>query len=144
MKNTQPQLKFFIDLAQAQAKIARVFDRSLGGLGLSDFTVLYHLSRAKDGRMRRIDLAHKVGLTASGVTRMLLPMEKIGLVKREASTEDARVSFVELAPGGKRRLDESMERAELLAEELLPKMKIEKGNDISELFSLLALGEIID
>lgn len=116
----QTPLSFFIHLARAQAIIARTFDRSLqGGLGLNEFVILHHLFGAEDQKMRRIDLADKIGLTASGVTRILLPMEKLGMVKREANTLDARVSFVKLAAGGKRLYAEAVESAEEVASELL-------------------------
>ena len=82
--------------------------------------ILHYLSQAEGERMRRIDLAERIGLTASGVTRLLLPMEKIGLVRREPSEHDARVSNVSLAPGGKRLLEERLEAGERLAQELLP------------------------
>jgi DNA-binding MarR family transcriptional regulator len=138
------QLKFFVNLAQVQAIIVRALDRSMdGGLGFNDFIILYHLSQAPSERMRRTDLAEKVALTPSGVTRMLLPMEKIGLVKRESSDTDGRVSYVKLAPGGKRLLDETLESAEAMAEELLPSMKIGKLADLQDIFSLFRLGQII-
>lgn len=88
----------------------------LGGIGLSDFIVLHHLSLAEGQKMRRTDIAEKVGLTASGVTRLLLPMEKIGLVSREPHPTDARSSFVVLAPGGKTKHLEALERLEYSAE----------------------------
>jgi DNA-binding MarR family transcriptional regulator len=139
------QLTFFLKLARVQAIVARSFDRSLGvGIGFTDFVILYYLSQAPDEKMRRIDLADKVALSASGITRLLLPMEKIGLVKREASSSDARVSYVKLAPGGKRLLQESLEKAELISAEFLPETKIKKMDDVSDLFSHLSMGQIID
>lgn len=142
MTKISKKLKFFIDMTRAEALIARAFDRNLGGLGFTWFIILYYLSQAPDERMRRVDLAEKVALTASGITRILLPMEKIGLVKREESDIDGRVSFVKLAPGGKRMLEESIERVEYLSEELLPSTEI-KTKDMSEIFSNFSLGEII-
>ncbi|HWQ59649.1 MAG TPA: MarR family transcriptional regulator [Candidatus Fimivivens sp.] len=120
MNTLHPSMRFFIDLARIQAVLNRRFDSGLGGLGLSEFIILFHLDEAGKEGMRRVDLAEKIGLTASGVTRLLLPMEKIGLVKREANRDDARSSLVMIAPGGKRKLEEGTERAELLAEELVP------------------------
>ncbi|MEY4723742.1 MAG: hypothetical protein RLZZ324_1255 [Candidatus Parcubacteria bacterium] len=122
MSALSPQLRFFLALAKAKAVTGRRFDMRLGfqGVGMSDFQILHHLSLAEGGVMRRTDLAEALGLTASGVTRLLLPMEKIGLVKRVESAHDARVSQVALAASGKRVLSEAMERAEILAEDLLP------------------------
>jgi DNA-binding MarR family transcriptional regulator len=137
MKPINKQLKFFITLAQAHAKINQIFDRHLvGGLGFNDLIILYHLGQAPEEKMRRIDLAEKVGVTPSGITRMLLPMEKLGMIKREAEARDARVSYVKLAPGGKRLLEETLEEAEIVSEELMPSTKLDKMKEISEIFSL--------
>ena len=143
MKPINKQLKFFITLAQVYAKTTQVFDRHLlGGLGFNDLIILYYLGGSPDEKMRRIDLAEKVGLTPSGVTRMLLPMEKLGMVKRESDPRDARVSYVKLASGGKRLLEETLEEAEIVAEELLPSVSLEKMKEISDIFTLFSLGKI--
>ncbi|MBP9718797.1 winged helix-turn-helix transcriptional regulator [Candidatus Gracilibacteria bacterium] len=118
--NFSSALQFFIELAKTQAVVARRFDCGLGGLGFSEFVILHHLQQAKGEKMRRIDLAEKIGLTASGVTRLLAPMEKIGLVKRESNELDARVSYVAIAPGGKRKLTEALEDAEDLSLQMMP------------------------
>lgn len=143
MKPLSKQLKFFLNMASVHSKIARSFDVGLGnGIGFNDFIILYHLQQAPEQKMRRIDLAEAVSLSASGITRLLLPMEKIGLVKREESKFDARVSFVKLAPGGKRLLEEAVERAEMKSEELLSSTDIKEMKDLSEIFSLFSLNKI--
>lgn len=125
-------VKFFLDLAQVQAVLTRRFDSGLGGLGQSEFMILLALSQSEGESMRRIDLAERIGLTASGVTRLLAPMEKVGLIKREANAEDARVSSVMLAKGGKQKLEEALERAEVLAEDVLPGGSGKKVKEFSE------------
>jgi len=137
MKNITSAVEFFLELGRTQAVITRRFDNGLGGLGFSEFLILYHLSIAKDGRLRRVDLADKVGLTPSGVTRLLAPMEKIGLVKRETYEGDARVSFVALASGGKRRLDEGLERAKELAEDIFSTLDIKNTKGLTEVLKKL-------
>lgn len=119
MHKISNHLQLLLNMATAQAVLNRRFDGRLASLGLTEFLILFHLERSAGGKLRRVDLAELVGLTASGVTRLLAPMEKIGLVKREANAQDARVSLVALAPGGRRMLQESMENAEALAESLL-------------------------
>jgi len=57
---------------------------------------MYHLCQSPNGTLRRIELSELVGLSASGVTRLLAPMEKIKLVKKESNRRDARVSLVKL------------------------------------------------
>lgn len=129
-------MELIITLARAQAIIGRIFDRKLeGGLGFNFFIILYYLSSAQGERMRRTDLAQKVGLTASGVTRSLLPMEKIGLVTREASDHDGRVTYVKMAQGGKRLLSEAMETAERLSEELIDTKDVQRLDEMIKLFS---------
>jgi len=119
MNKINQTIGFFIELAKIQAIASRRFDNGLGGLGFNEFIILHHLSLAENERMRRIDLAEKIGLTASGVTRILLPMEKVGLVKKEVNKDDARSSLVIIAPGGRRRLTEALERAEFLVDEII-------------------------
>ena len=140
MQRSEIKLKFFLKLARVQAQITREFDRHGGPFGWTGFQVLYYLSAAPDKRMRRIDLADKLALTASGITRMLLPMEKIGLVQREACAGDARVSFVKLTAAGARQLSECMEDVELLSDELLLTPKDMK--DLERFFALFPLGRI--
>jgi DNA-binding MarR family transcriptional regulator len=116
-----PSLQFILDLAKAKAVAGRRFDSRLGGgIGLNEFMILFTLSESGNEKMRRIDLAQAVGLTASGITRLLAPMEKIGLIQREVNPADARISYVALASGGKRILSEQLEKAELLAGDLIP------------------------
>lgn len=140
MNNISPALEFFIQLAKTKTVVARRFDNRLSfhGLGFSDFMILYHLGQASEGKLRRIDLAEKIGLTASGITRLLLPMEKIGLIKRETSEQDARISYVILASGGKRLLADSLENAEVLAQDLLPEAKANKMKACTELLESLS------
>jgi DNA-binding MarR family transcriptional regulator len=134
MYKINSSLKLFINLAKSQAIMSRRFDSHLGGLGFNEFIILYYLSLARDEKMRRIDLANKIGLTASGITRLLLPMEKIGLVKREINEQDARVSLVSLAPGGKSKMSEALERAEIFTEEIIPEDDYKKVENILKFF----------
>ena len=143
MPSINPNLQFFINLSRLQAVMARRFDSRLGGgLGFSDFVILYHLSQVENEKMRRIDLAEAIGLTASGVTRLLAPMEKIGLIKREADARDARVSYVLLAPGGKRLLAERIEKAELLSEEAMPASMAETIKEFADVLAKIG-GSIV-
>ena len=67
--------------------------------------------------MRRIDLAEELGMTPSGITRSLLPMEKIGLVYREPNLQDARSSYVGITESGSRLLHEAQTRLEEIEQE---------------------------
>src|ERR1700690_4626490 len=79
-------------------------DAELGGvhgLGLSDFAALHHLAEAPGGRLRRVDLARLLALTPSGVTRLLGPLERRGIVERLTDSTDARATFAVLTRSGK-------------------------------------------
>ncbi|GGW69822.1 hypothetical protein GCM10010503_54010 [Streptomyces lucensis JCM 4490] len=115
-------LDVVLRLVRAQAALVRRFDARLGGLhgvSLSDFTLLLRLGQAPGGRMRRVDLAEVLGLTASGVTRGLAPLERIGLVTREPDARDARVAYASLTGTGRRRLREMLATAEETATDVL-------------------------
>lgn len=141
MQKMHQNVQVFFDMAKIQTIMGRRFDASLGGIGWSEFMILYQLSIAEGARLRRIDLADRIGLTASGVTRLLLPMEKIGLVKKEVNKEDARSSLVLLAPGGRQKLEEALERAELLVGDIIQPSDRATMRSLSE--SLAALGQRI-
>lgn len=119
MEQTHAGLAYLLAIARLDAVLSR---KSFLNLGFSDFVILHHLMEAEGERLRRVDLAEKVGLTASGVTRMLLPMEKIGLVEREVNPQDARVSFVCITKAGKRLYQESREGVEAVADTVTAEM----------------------
>ena len=132
MSRISQSLKFFLNLNTVQVIIAKRFDLKLNshGIGLNDFMILYHLGEAQDEKLRRTDLAEKIGLTASGVTRILSPLEKLGLVRKEANSRDARVSYVKLSPAGKRILNDAVATAEATTEQILAATKNKKMDDL--------------
>jgi DNA-binding MarR family transcriptional regulator len=110
-------------LAKANASLMRRFDGRLGtlhGISFADFTILLNLSYAPGAKLRRIDLAEKVGLTASAVTRALIPLERIGLVTRQRDMRDARIGYALLTKSGQRVLQEALSSAELVSEGAVP------------------------
>lgn len=124
-----------MNLAKVQSIISRRFDRlNMHGIGFTDFMILYFLNQSAGKSMRRIDLAEKAGITASGITRILLPLEKIGLVGREVNERDARVSYVILTEAGRELFDNANQTANALATEIIP---AENGRDNSLLSDLL-------
>ena len=77
------------------------------GLTINDYEALLHLSHAEEGRMRRVDLAERLLLTPSGVTRLLDGLEEAGLVDKDACASDRRVTYAVLTPAGRKRLNEA-------------------------------------
>ncbi|MNJ95423.1 transcriptional regulator SlyA [compost metagenome] len=114
-----------LNIIKVQSVITKKFDGlSLHGLSLTDFMILHILSQAPGNRLRRIDLAESTGLTASGITRVISPMEKMGLVVKEHNDRDARVSYVKLTEAGDRIFKEATVTAEHIANKLLDGMAV--------------------
>ena len=122
MKIHSQNMAFIMNLWTINSIITKKVDACLGsmhGIGFTEFMVLYHLQNTPNKTMRRIDLANSIGLTASGVTRLIMPMEKIGLVQKEPHPRDARVSFVKISSAGEKILKEALVTFEETSQQLL-------------------------
>jgi DNA-binding MarR family transcriptional regulator len=96
----------WVRLLRAHAELTRRMDANLRAahdISLREYEVLLALADAPGHRLRRVDLAAKVLLTQGGVTRLLDPLEREGLVARETSDADRRVAFARLTEPGLRR-----------------------------------------
>jgi DNA-binding MarR family transcriptional regulator len=101
------EVRAFVNFLRAHAAITRQLDRELvtdHGLTINDYEVLLHLSRAPDRMLRRVDLARRVVLTPSGITRLLHGLQCAGLVCKESCDSDARVVYAKLTEEGAKRL----------------------------------------
>src|SRR5436190_21839498 len=70
------------------------------GLTLGDYQVLVHLSEAPDHEMRMCDLATRLQLSPSGLTRRLDGLVRMGVVERRPSERDRRVMLAVLTEHG--------------------------------------------
>jgi DNA-binding MarR family transcriptional regulator len=98
-----PKLESWVSFLRSHAAITRELSAQLQrehGLTLNDYEVLLHLKNAEGWRMRRVDLAESVLLTASGITRLLEGLERAGLVCKETCSSDARVVYAKLTDEG--------------------------------------------
>ena len=77
------------------------------GLTINDLEALLRLAHAEDQRMRRVDLAEALLLTASGVTRLLDGLESAGYVERATCASDRRVVYAVLTEAGRAKLEEA-------------------------------------
>ena len=74
------------------------------GLPLASYDVLVQLANAPDRRLRMTDLADRVLLSRSGLTRLVDRLVREGLVERAACPSDARGTFSVLTEAGLDRL----------------------------------------
>jgi DNA-binding MarR family transcriptional regulator len=103
-------LDAWVRLLRGHASVTRSMSAQLvadHGLTINDYEALLHLSRAEEGRMRRVDLAERLILTASGVTRLLDGLERTGWVERASCASDRRVTYAVLTDAGRAKLQEA-------------------------------------
>jgi DNA-binding MarR family transcriptional regulator len=101
---------FALTFAGAWRHVENRLDRALSavrGISLAEFRLLKALGDAPSGMASRVDLARAVGLTPSGVTRAIRPLEKLGIVSTLKSKRDARLAVASLTPAGRELLDDA-------------------------------------
>ncbi len=107
-------------LSRAESEVRRRLE--VQGLSLNDLAALRRLADAPDGTLRRQDLAEVLGMSPSGVTRLLAPLEKLGYVTRTSDPRDARLALVVLTDAGRARTRDAVAQAEERAESLLTRV----------------------
>jgi DNA-binding MarR family transcriptional regulator len=103
-----PAVQAWTRLLRAYATTTRLLSAQLQaqhGLTINDYEALYVLSRAEGQRLKRVDLARRLLLTPSGVTRLLEGLERAGLVERTACDTDLRVAYAQLTDAGAAKLE---------------------------------------
>jgi DNA-binding MarR family transcriptional regulator len=88
-------IETYADLVAAIERDLDEFDLTLG-----DYQVLVYLSEAEERSMRMCDLAHRLQLSPSGLTRRLDGLVEAGLVTRDPSSDDRRVMLARLTEAG--------------------------------------------
>ncbi len=110
LREQAPAVEAWIQLVRGQSAAVGAINAQLvadHGLTVNDFECMLLLARAEERRMRRVDLAEQLILTASGVTRLLDGLEKEGWVDRAACASDRRVTYAVLTDEGLAKLREA-------------------------------------
>jgi DNA-binding MarR family transcriptional regulator len=92
---------------RAHAHVVRELERELQSeqqLALTDYDVLIQLSQADDRRLRMSELADRLLLSRSGVTRLVDRLVADGLVERATCESDRRGQWAALTDAGYDRL----------------------------------------
>ena len=94
-------------------------------LPLEWFDVLIHLADVPEGRLRQRALRDRLLLSESGLSRLLLRMERAGLIVRSPADEDKRGVEITLTTNGRRAVSEAAEShigrvSRLFTEKLTP------------------------
>jgi DNA-binding MarR family transcriptional regulator len=107
---TAEELAVWRMLQRAQVRITRHLEAGLlvaHDLPLASYDVLMQLAESPERRLRMNDLAGRVLLSRSGLTRLIDRLQRDGLVAREACPSDARGLFAVLTDAGAARLAEA-------------------------------------
>jgi DNA-binding MarR family transcriptional regulator len=101
------ELSVWRTLLRVQVQVSRCLQADLVSehdLALGSYEVLLHLAEAPLGRLRMNDLADRVLLSRSGLTRLVDRLQREGLVERASCDSDARGLFAVLTPAGRDRV----------------------------------------
>lgn len=108
------------------AVFAAAMDASLGkwlmdrhGIGLTEYRAIAHLSQVPDKELRVNDLALKVGLTQSSVTRLVSRLEAKELTYRDVCPDDGRGVYAVITERGQALLRDASAAYEERVRELL-------------------------
>ncbi len=104
------ELETWVQWLRAHAAVERELNADLvnaHGLTINDYEVLLLLAKAPDSVMKPVELASRVLLTPSGITRLLGGLERAGFVVRVDCAADKRVSYAQLTDAGRDKLREA-------------------------------------
>ena len=102
-----PRLSTWAAFLRAHARVVRELERELQAeqrMALTDYDVLVQLAAAEDRRLRMSELADRLLLSRSGVTRLVDRLVAQGLVEREICDTDRRGQWAALTEAGLDRL----------------------------------------
>lgn len=100
---SQVELGAWRGLLRVHAALVRALDAELDAaheLPLTSYDVLIYLQAAPDKRLRMAELADRVLLSRSGLTRLADRLEREGLITRDTCSSDGRGSFAVLTEEG--------------------------------------------
>jgi DNA-binding MarR family transcriptional regulator len=106
-KLTETELRAWQALLHAHHDVTDRLDAELReqhGITFSEYDVLLRLARAPGRSLRMSDLAERVLLSPSGLTRLVDRLVDDGLVIRDTHPDDARVTLARLTGRGRERL----------------------------------------
>lgn len=131
--------QFIIQNSILATKLSKKIDGQLSfhGISFTEYMIMHNLNASVLKTMRRIEIAESVGISASGVTRLIAPMEKIGIIEKESNPRDARQSLVKLSKAGQRLFDEASVSFEHCAKSILAPLSAKQLDKLIELSSRL-------
>jgi DNA-binding MarR family transcriptional regulator len=95
---------------------------------------MHKLHGSSSGTLSRINLADSIGLTGSGVTRLLSPMIKNNIILKIVNSKNARQSLVSLTSTGKELYKDALNSFEDSCNSIYSSLE---ESEVEQLLSLL-------
>ena len=105
-----PRLTAWRTFLRAHARVVRDLEQELQadqGIALTDYDVLVQLAASDGRRLRMSELADRLLLSRSGVTRLVDRLVAEGLLERVMCESDRRGQWASLTDAGRERLREA-------------------------------------
>ena len=106
-KLTDVEMDAWQALLHAHHQVTRILDaelRSSHELSFAEYDVLLRLARAEDKKLTMSELAKRIMISPSGLTRVVDGLEEKGLVSRQRDSGDARVVTASLTSAGREKV----------------------------------------
>jgi DNA-binding MarR family transcriptional regulator len=103
----ETEMRAWQALLHGHQQVIRTLDREMRSehdLPLPAYDVLLRLAGAPDRALRMTDLAERVGLSPSGLTRLVDRLVAKGLLRRQPDPLDGRAALAHLTDAGLRQL----------------------------------------
>ncbi|WP_432452007.1 MarR family winged helix-turn-helix transcriptional regulator [Agarivorans sp. QJM3NY_29] len=108
---------------------------SVHGISLTEYIVMHCLSYDFHQGVSRVALADHLGMSASGVTRLLMPMEKNKVIETTKNPRDSRQSLVKLSATGQRLFEEARDSFSHIASDLTSNLSQNQLEKLAELYT---------
>ncbi|SCL54984.1 DNA-binding transcriptional regulator, MarR family [Micromonospora citrea] len=125
--------------AHVEHRLATALQRA-HGLGLSEYRALAHLVEAPDGELRMQDLALRIGLNQSSVTRLVGRLIAAGFAYRDLCPDDKRGIYTVVSDAGRTRHDQARGTYEQTLTDALEEMARSAGPQAALVSALRAAG----
>lgn len=107
---TARELAAWRGMLEVHARVTAALDaqmRAEHGMSVSQYEVLMFLGDAPDRKLRMAEIAERVLLSRSGLTRLVDKLETLGYVSRCSDERDGRGLFAELTGAGAAKLEDA-------------------------------------
>ncbi len=108
---------------------------SVHGISLTEYLVMHHLDASPHKAVPRSELAEHMGMSASGVTRLVAPMIKNHIVEKLSNPRDARQSLVKLSDTGQQLFIDASVSFEHIATASLQRLSAEQQQALAAIYA---------